>query len=204
MQRRQTKQFPTQPKKIWRRLQVEEKKHEPVGRKPTATAESIMRNGLRFVRTFSPKSIAEGKFTIQLLPATHESPMGAGVYSANGTLLGSAKIGFLPKVLVIEFIKGNAHPRESGQFTQTLGKPWPYILIQTLEEHARRQGYTHVYFRRPETTEAYQNPITGFEESARHEAKMRETQNEMNRFWGINASRLKYKKISPEFKAKKL
>lgn len=190
--------------KLWRHLRTEKFNTEAIGRKPTAQPRNIYRHGATFIRTFQRKNIAEGKFYVELSPSTHESPVAATVYAQNGSSLGRVKIGFNSNAVIVEFLKGDSNKLANEQFKKMMNAPWPHIVIKMIENHAREQGYQYILFRRPETTEVYERPTTGFEDAARHDMKVDETRREMLRLWGITAKQLHYKKINQEFKGKKL
>ena len=171
----------------------------------SAYEENIKRFGKKFLKSFPRTNLAKkgNRFVVSIkemgpvnessFSLTLEKELGKKT-RLNQLTLGDARLGFEEEAVVVEALKGLSDydaPQgitplaELDRFRQYFGKPWANYLLEKIEEQARKNGFSKVKIRRPESLYFYWHTF-------RREKK--ETRKTMRRLYGRVANEMGYKR----------
>ena len=144
-------------------------------KKETAHPQAVYRYGKPFIGTFHDRPLPrKTSYSIRLVRGSEESLVQVSLCRGN-KIIGSVKLGFQPKTVVVEAIQGEAPHSIMQRLHLRTQKRWIDHLLHAIEDHAREQGYTHIRIRRPETLYYYHvhNASTQEPQSPATQAHMR-------------------------------
>lgn len=168
------------PLRAWRVKKGRKEMAKSGARYPTCVTEGQMiEMAKKFFGNF-PETVLKGKkgmeFVIGATTTSYESHRGISLQLREcgkkeaKTKLAAIKIGFDGKAVIVEAMQGREAAKRSSmkgnetvqqwveRFREMHGKHWPNALLEKLEQYAKKQGFSEVRIRVPESLYFYHHP----------------------------------------------
>ena len=128
----------------------------------------ILKYGKSFLGSFWPIKVrtGQGNFFASIILGKHESPVFFALSRQvpghrHPKMIGWIALAFEKNAVLIETIQGEKWEKPGlDTFSQTVSVPWANFLVNQIERHARKLGFSEVKIRYPETLENYKFPAT--------------------------------------------
>jgi hypothetical protein len=180
----------------------------PFANAPFRTAYNL-KLGKRFLDSFKPIRITGKKgvyYEVNQFSNAHESPNSLLLKADRENVSSHADffprqlayvgLGFKRNAVIIEAMSGEQRVRKIlNQFTRdNSGEHAFNFLIRLVEEHAKKNGFSKVMIRLPETLYYYKTPYTTLSGPVKEVEKIEKIRNQMRKLYGTVAEAMGYER----------